>query len=108
MKKLLSLSLVASSFLLADTDLEQLKKQMDRQQLTIEKLQEKIEKLEQTSALKEKIDITTDTKQDEAPQRVQTDTTMTQSKTFGQSKFMPDISLIVDTSYVSRSQKMIA
>ena len=39
MKKILSLSLVASSLLLADTDLDLLKAQMDKQQLIIEKLQ---------------------------------------------------------------------
>src|SRR3989338_7831156 len=82
MKKQLCLSFVASSFLLADTDIEQLKIEMNKQQLIIEKLQEKIEKL----AVAEKF---------EAPQ----------SETFDQSKFMPDISLILDLSYVSRSKK---
>ena len=47
MKKLLSLSLVASSLLMADADIDQLKEQMNKQQLIIEKLMQKIEKLEQ-------------------------------------------------------------
>ena len=111
MKKLICLSLVASPFLLADTDLEQLKAQMDRQHLMIEKLLTKIEKLEQTSAYTEqkniqKIDaIATLKSTKEEIYQEQTDMPQTKSETFGQSKYMPDISLITDFSYVNRSQK---
>lgn len=111
MKKLICLSLVASSFLLADTDLEQLKAQMDRQQLIIEKLQEKIEKMEYSSTTKEKEyiqkleTITENTKQDKSSKDTQENIPQVKSETFGQSKYMPDISLITDFSYVSRSKK---
>lgn len=111
MKKLLSLSLVASSFLLADTDLEQLKVQMEIQQLTIEKLQTKIEKLEQVDTykkyenIKELESITTNNVQDKTPKNIQEDVTTTKSKTFSQSQYMPAISLIMDVSYVNRSLK---
>ena len=109
MKKLICLSLVASSFLLADTDLQQLKAQMDRQQLMIEKLLKKIEKLEQVDASNEQNYIeklqnkSLVKEQEEEPKIVQTQTST--SGTFAQSKYMPDISLITDFSYVSRSKK---
>ncbi|MCW8894582.1 hypothetical protein [Sulfurimonas sp.] len=109
MKKLICLSLVASSFLLADTDLEQLKAQMDKQQLMIEKLLKKIQKLEQADASNEqnyiqKLDIkTAHNHQENAVQKKQA--SETKNATFMQSQYMPDISLIMDTSYVSRSKK---
>ncbi|QOY52174.1 hypothetical protein [Candidatus Sulfurimonas baltica] len=86
MKKLICLLLVASSFLLADTDFDQLKTQMSKQQLTIQKLEEKIEKLESANLI-----------QEQTPQ--------IQSGAFSQSKFLPDISLIMDASYVNRNKK---
>lgn len=89
MKKQLCLSLVASSFLFAQTDIEQLRTEMNKQQLIIEKLQEKLEKLE--NANKE-------------PIKTEKFVAL-QSEAFDQSKFMPDISLILDASYVSRSKK---
>lgn len=91
MKKQLCLSLVASSFLFAQTDIEQLRLEMNKQQLIIEKLQEKLEKLENTNANKE-------------PIKTEKFVAL-QSEAFDQSKFMPDISLILDASYVSRSKK---
>ena len=54
MKKLLYISMVASSLLVADSDLEQLKKQMSDQQIMIQKLLTKIESLEQKSSKNEK------------------------------------------------------
>jgi hypothetical protein len=78
MHKILSLSFAASTLLLADSNLNLLKKQMNEQQLTINKLEKKIKKI----AIKK-----------------------TKNETFGQSKYMPDISLITDFSYVNRSHK---
>jgi len=104
MKKLLYISMVASSLLVADSDLEQLKKQMNEQQLMIQKLLTKIESLEHKSAKNEKsiLDNITTQKSDELAENAKS---KTKSKTFSQSSFMPDISLIGDISYVSRSKK---
>ncbi len=109
MKKLICLSLVASSFLLADPNLEQLKIEMDKQQLMIQELIKKIEKLEQKNAYKEqkKIrtleNITANSEIKENSQNMQLATT--KSTTFSQSKYMPAVSLIADFSYVNRSHK---
>lgn len=109
MKKLLCLSLAASSLLLADTDLEQLKAQMDRQQQMIEKLLKKIEQLENKSGANEQKyiktfeDTTSGKIEEEKPERAEVQTN--KSETFSQSKFIPDISLITDFSYVSRSKR---
>lgn len=105
MKKLLSLSLVASSFLLADTNIEQLKVQMDKQQLVIEQLMKKIEQLENKEvAHKEeylpKIKLNT---QDET-KLVENEHKDENIQTFSQSSYLPNISLITDFSYVSRSK----
>jgi len=109
MKKLLSLSLVASSLLLADTDMQQLKAQMDKQQLVIEKLMQKIEKLERSSANKEQkvaeIKITENISQKKISQKIQNNEIKAKSESFSQSSFLPDISLIADMSYVSRNKK---
>lgn len=93
MKKLICLSLVASSFLLADIDIKQLKAQMDAQQLIIEILQKRIAGLEQNNAPKKQNEIVKKTQRYE-----------NKNKTFEQSKFIPDISLIIDTSFVSRNK----
>ena len=108
MKKLICLSLVASSFLLADTNLEQLQVQMNKQQLMIEKLLNKIEKLEQKDVAIEQeyiktVAIQSNKKKKIEPQLAQANTA--KSETFGQSKYIPDISLIADFSAVARSQK---
>jgi len=102
MKKLLSLSLVVSSLLMADTDMDQLKEQMNKQQLIIEKLMQKIEKLETTSNVTKPV-INID--KEEVSQNTQKNDLPAKSKTFSQSSFMPDISLIADMSYVSRNKK---
>lgn len=104
MKKLLYISMMVSSLLVADSDVEQLKKQMNEQQLMIQKLLSKIESLEQKSTKNEKsiLDNITAQKSDES---VQKDEIQTKSKTFSQVSYMPDISLIGDISYVSRNKK---
>lgn len=110
MKKLLCLSLVASSLLFADSDIEQLKKQMNEQQLMIQKLLGKIEKLEHANAhkeintLKREIVSKSNVKQDNSHHAHEVEH-QTKSETFSQSSFMPDISLIGDISYVSRNIK---
>ena len=43
MKKIIFFGIAASTFLFADTDVEQLKKQLEQQQLMIKKLEAKIE-----------------------------------------------------------------
>jgi len=113
MKKLLSLSLVASSLLLADTDLEQLKKQMDKQQLIIQKLQEKIQNLESEKLSSEQKRIQKleaiiakqeQRYEEKTPKQVVLNTAGS-SSSFSQSAFVPNISLILDTSYVSRNKE---
>lgn len=107
MNRLFSLSLVASSLLLADTDMNQLKTQMDTQQLMIEKLLQKIEKLEDASAYEKQI--VTDRKVVNNKTTMAEDKsksiTPVEAKTFYQSSYAPDISLIGDFSYVSRNKK---
>lgn len=108
MKKLLSISLVASSLLLADADLQKLVEQMNKQQKIIEQLQAKITKIEKADALNEEIytkniNMPTGTAYKGA---VSSDTTIAgKTKTFGQSKYIPDISLVADFSAVARSEK---
>lgn len=111
MKKLLSLSLVASSLLLADTDIEQLKAQMNKQQLMIDTLLQKIEKLEGTPSYKKHTQIEVagsknpTTNKKESVQEIQEPFAKNKKRTFFQAAYMPDLSLIADMSYVSRSVK---
>lgn len=102
MKKLVSLSLVASSLLLADADLDLLKEQMKQQQLIMQQLQTKIEKIEENSIAKEQEYKTTiaDLRESNAKAVAVTAPAKTKSST----NYMPDISLITDFSYVSRNK----
>jgi hypothetical protein len=104
MKKLLYTSLVASSLLMADTDLASLKDQLDKQQQMINQLLSKIEKMESKSAAssyKPTIQVAAD---ENAASSYKT-TSSAKSKAFSQSAFIPDISLIGDISYVGRNVK---
>ncbi|MDH4944119.1 hypothetical protein [Sulfurimonas sp. C5] len=90
-KKFVYLSLFAAVSSFADSELEALKAQLKQQQEVTQKLLEKVEKLESQQIQKE-------------------DSSIQQSlagsvNSFSQNSYMPDISLIVDTSYVSRSKK---
>ena len=110
MKKLLSLSLVASSLLMADTDIEQLKVQMNKQQMMINTLLQKIEKLEGPVYKKQiAIDVNnkkaTSTKEKEVVNNGHKDAPLKKGKTFYQAAYMPDMALIMDMSYVSRNYK---
>ena len=102
MKKLLSLSLVASSLLLADADLDLLKEQMNKQQLIMEQLQDKIEKIEKSSIAKEQEYKTTIA--DLRESNAKAVPVPVAGKTKGSKNYMPDISLITDFSYVSRNK----
>jgi len=101
MNRLFSLSLVTSSLLFADIDLEQLKKQMDEQQLIIQELQLKIKHLEEKKVFSHKKQ---DTKIPEFTSINRQQATGSFMPSFSQQAFTPDISLIVDTSYVSRDK----
>lgn len=81
MKKTLLLSMVTASLLVADS-IENLEKQLTTQQTTIDKLEQQISKLEKVTKPKPK---------------------STQTSSFGQKAFIPDISLIGDFSYVNRT-----
>jgi len=111
MKKLISLSLIASSFLFADTDLEQLKAQVDNQQLMIEKLLQKIEKLENKTITKKSntaLNIENIISRQEKIQQDNISRKVSQvgnSSSFSQNAFIPNISLVVDTSYVNRNKR---
>jgi hypothetical protein len=106
MKKIITLSMVVSSLLLADTELEILKKQMNEQQAMIQKLLTKIEKMEQNSFegklknYQQNAQTTQETKShthlhDSLPTKTAKDSTL--------GSYMPNISLIADISYVGRS-----
>ena len=108
MKKLLTISLVVSSLLTADTSVELLKKQMDKQQLIIETLQAKIEKLEKNDVHNEQAyirNITMPSHETDEHKPNIAHVKKVQSTTFGQSKYIPDISLVADFSGVARSKK---
>jgi len=95
MKKTVYLSLLACSYLFADTDLEALKKQMEQQKIIMQKLEAKIDSLS-----KKQVQMQQEQKivQVSAP-------AVNTSASFSQNAYLPDISLILDTSYVSRSKK---
>jgi len=97
MKKILTVSFVASTLLMADTSLDLLKEQVEKQQQMIETLLQKIETMELKNSLQ------TSKKQKELDK--EHTSTSTKSKAFTQSSFLPDISLIGDISYVSRNIK---
>ena len=96
MKKTLYLSLLASTMLLAasDAELNVLKDQVAQQQITMNKLLEKIEKIEQKpTAIKQEKNTA-----ERTPFKKK-------EKTFFQAAYMPDLSLIADMSYVSRDTR---
>jgi hypothetical protein len=106
MKKTLLLSLVASSLLMADADLDLLKDQVTKQQVLINKLLEKIETIEQTNnsqpqAIKQATSYKKAVSQNEKEYKHYSN----KSKTFGQSAYLPDISVVGDMSYVHRNKK---
>ena len=98
MKKSLYLSLVASTMLLAgsDAELSVLKDQVAQQQMMMNKLIEKIEKIEQKPAA---------IKQEKVTQSTEKLAPLKKEKTFFQAAYMPDLSLIADMSYVSRDTR---
>ena len=113
MKKL-SLSLMAAATLMAaDSDLETLKSQMKAMQEQMKAMQAKIDAYEQPETAdhpEEKANLAKHDAHHGHAHAHEAGTTETSSfgdysKSFGQSSFMPDISLIVDTSYVMRNLK---
>lgn len=119
MKKIFMLSLVASSILLAQTDMELLKKRLDEQQKIIEQLMSKVQTLQDKESIAEKKPEylpefnNVENKQKELivkedmPEFNEVKNNANQSvlQSFSQRAFTPDISLIVDTSLVSRDKK---
>ena len=83
MKKIVSLSMLASAILFADSDLDQLK-------LQIQQLQEKVQNIEKQNAQKEQASIDA---------KVANDT----SSSFSQAAYLPDIGLVLDMSALSRN-----
>ena len=96
MKKYLLATLALFTFSYAE-DIEELKKELEKQREIINKLQERLNQLEQQQ------EVLNQTK--EKLQNLQTESTIDKilSNPFSQAKFVPDISLITDFSYVSRS-----
>jgi hypothetical protein len=96
MKKYLLATLALFTFSYAE-DIEELKKELEKQREIIIKLQERLNQLEQQQ------EVLNQTK--EKLQNLQTESTIDKilSNPFSQAKFVPDISLIADFSYVSRS-----
>jgi hypothetical protein len=96
MKKYLLTTLTLFTFSYAE-NVEELKKELEKQREIIIKLQERLNQLEQQQ------EVLNQTK--EKLQNLQTESSIDKilSNPFSQAKFVPDISLIVDFSYVNRS-----
>jgi len=96
MKKYLLATLALFTFSYAE-NVEDLKKELEKQREIIIKLQERLNQLEQQQ------EVLNQTK--EKLQNLQTESSIDKilSNSFSQAKFVPDISLITDFSYVSRS-----
>ena len=91
-KKWILLSLLAATSLPANDEPETLKQQLQKQQQTIQLLMQKVDKLEKAKAQEEQ-------------RRINKTAMQSNRNSFSQSSFVPDMSLIVDTSYVSRNKK---
>lgn len=96
MKKLFFAGLLAVSFSGYASEIEQLREELKKQQEIINQLQEKIKNLEAQQEIAEKTRQKLDNLHQSAIDRVL-------SNPFSQAKFVPDISLILDFSYVSRN-----
>jgi len=84
MKKAIGLSLLLFSSIYADTELDEIKQQLKQQELSREKLEAKVARLEQESREKQSVN---------------------QSASFSQNAYLPDMALIVNMSAVSRDIK---
>ena len=91
-KKLLLLSLFASVSLLAESDIDVLKKQLQEQQKTTQMLLKKVDSLEKKNAQKENDALESAFSQDT-------------SSSFSQNAYLPDIALILNMSAVGRNVK---
>lgn len=97
MKKLFFAGLLCITFTAsASDDIQQLKEELKKQQEIINQLQEKVKELQKQQ------EITEETKQ-KLNQLHQSQIDKLLSNPFSQAKFFPDISLIMDFSYVSRN-----
>ena len=92
MKKIIFFGIAASTFLFADTDVEQLKKQLEQQQLMIKKLETKIEAMS-----KKQTQIEQKQMSDELIKRTPND-----SASFSQKAYLPDIAFILNMGAVGR------
>ncbi|HHD78868.1 MAG TPA: hypothetical protein ENK98_04435, partial [Epsilonproteobacteria bacterium] len=111
-KKILLLSLCASTSLFAQNELEEPKALLAQQIKTTQALQKRVVQLEKKQAKQAKVtkkqakEVQQAKQQIEVVQNTQQQTPTTQTTgTFSQKSFLPDISLILDTSYVSRNKK---
>ncbi|MBA1433370.1 MAG: outer membrane beta-barrel protein [Epsilonproteobacteria bacterium] len=91
-KKLTFLSLFAAISLLADSELDVLKAQLQEQQKLTQKLLEKVDALEKKNAQKERVALDTAYAKDT-------------SSSFSQNAYLPDIALILNMSAVGRNVK---
>ena len=82
MKKIITLSLMASALVFADSDIEQLKMQL-------QKLQEKVQNIETQNAQKEQANLDAKMANDS-------------SSSFSQNAYLPDIGLVLDMSALTR------
>ncbi len=90
-KKMLFGALVCAASLYGQSDTEELKLQLQRQQEKLRELTQKLNIIEKKEQLQEQNKITQALQQN--------------SNSFAQSSFIPDISMILDTSYVLRDKK---
>lgn len=103
--KLFVLKMLAFSLsVFADENVEELKKQIQQQQETVKQLEEKIKQIELERANNPYTGIISRTAQQAQQRRVfLTPTERILANPFAQPRMLPDLSLIVDFSYVSRN-----
>ena len=109
-KKLIILSLCASTMLSAQSELDELKSLLAQQMKTTQALQKRVVQLEKKQARQSRITKSQAKKIREAKKQIavaqtqqEEQPTVQTAKTFDQKSFLPDIALILDGSMVSRN-----
>jgi hypothetical protein len=99
MKKLISLSLLVYTSLFADAELDAIRAQLEQQKLITQKLEAKLNQLEQKSQTQSKKIAKIETKSIEAQPNTN------QSASFSQNAYLPDMAFILNMSALDRNVK---
>lgn len=94
MKKILLFSISAAMLFASSSDIEELKKLLQKQQKVIEALQKKVDELENQNVKREANEL-----------KAKIEKADTYSASFNQNAFLPDIAFIINSSAVSRNVK---